>query len=70
MLRAYQLSAFGPSNTLTEKFTDLNQTEMTVLCIVAGLILVLGLYPQPVFDLTNESVNKLIEVIHPSTTAI
>jgi len=64
MLRSYQLTMFGPQVTLTQKFTDVNNTEMLVLGIVAALVIVLGIYPQPVFDLTNASVDKLIQVIN------
>jgi len=68
MLRAYQLSMFGPTIASTEKFKDLDNTEMLVLSVLAVFILVLGFYPQPVFDLTAESVEKLIMIINPSQT--
>jgi len=68
MLRAYQLSMFGPTVGATEKFNDLDNTEMLVLGVLAVFILVLGFYPQPVFDLTSASVEKLIHIINPSQT--
>ena len=66
MLRAYQLSMFGPTLASTEKFKDLDNTEMLVLGILAVFILVIGFYPQPIFDLTAASVEKLIMIINPS----
>lgn len=64
MLRSYQLTMFGPQVSLTQKFTDVNNLEMLVLGIVAALVILLGFYPQPVFDLTSASVDKLIQVIN------
>ncbi|HYG52614.1 MAG TPA: proton-conducting transporter membrane subunit, partial [Flavobacteriales bacterium] len=70
MLRSYQLTMFGPQVGLTQKFTDVNNSEMLVLGIVAALVILLGFYPQPVFDLTGASVNKLIEIINQPTVSI
>lgn len=66
MMRSYQLSMFGPQVPLTSKFTDIKGTELVVLGIVAALVIVLGFYPQPVFDLTSASVEKLMNIINPT----
>lgn len=68
MLRSYQLTMFGPQVPLTQNFADVTKTETLTLGIIAALVIVLGLYPQPVFDLTDASVQKLIQVINPSQT--
>jgi NADH-quinone oxidoreductase subunit M len=68
MLRSYQLTMFGPQVQLTEKFKDVNQMETLVLGIVAALVIFLGFYPQPVFDLTSASVEKLMLMINPAQT--
>lgn len=70
MLRSYQLTMFGPQVSSTANFKDVDQLEMLTLGIVAALIIVLGFYPQPVFDLTSESVEKLIQVINPTSTPL
>lgn len=68
MLRSYQLSMFGPQVQLTSNFKDVDSNETLVLGIVAALVLFLGFYPQPVFDLTSASVDKLIMIINPTQT--
>ncbi len=70
MLRAYQLSMFGQTNATTQNFKDVNQYELLVLGIIAIAIIVLGIYPQPVFDLTGESVQKLIQIINPASISM
>lgn len=66
MLRSYQLSMFGPRVALTQNFADVNQNETLVLGIVAALVITLGFYPQPIFDLTGASVEKLMMIIKPA----
>ena len=67
MLRAYQLSMFGTPVHANKPFADLDQREMILLSIIAGMVILLGVYPQPVFDLTAASINKLMSVIQPQT---
>jgi NADH-quinone oxidoreductase subunit M len=69
MLRSYQLTMFGPQVAITEKFADVSKNEMLVLGIIAALVIFLGFNPQPVFDLTNASVEKLMMIINPIQTA-
>jgi NADH-quinone oxidoreductase subunit M len=46
-----------------QRFPDLNRREIAVLAPLAVLIIVLGVYPQPVLDVINPSVNAtMIEV--------
>lgn len=66
MLRSYQLTMFGPQVKLTTQFKDVDSNEMLVLGIVAALVIFLGFYPQPVFDLTSASVEKLMMIINPA----
>lgn len=61
MLRAYQLTMFGPANEQTRNVADLDWVETVPLAILAALVLVLGVYPQPVFDLTAGSVERLLQ---------
>lgn len=63
MLRMYQFTMFGPSNQLTESFRDVSGREWGVLTFIAALVLVLGIYPQPVFDLTGPAIQKIMEQV-------
>lgn len=53
MLRAYQFTMFGESNSLTANFADLDNRELGILAFISMLVLVLGIYPQPILDLTG-----------------
>jgi NADH-quinone oxidoreductase subunit M len=39
---------------------DLNKREFLILAILATLVLALGIYPQPLTDMTNATVNQLL----------
>lgn len=51
---------FGEMNALTQNTIDLNRNEKLVLSVFALLILVLGVYPQPFFELTNDTVSNIL----------
>ena len=63
MLRAYGLAVFGESNRETAQFKDVNTNEWVVLGVIAGLVIVLGFFPQLVLDLTDGSVNKILGAV-------
>jgi len=60
MLRAYGLAIFGESNRETAQFQDVNTQEWVVLGVIAGLVIVLGFFPQVVLNLTDGSVNRIL----------
>lgn len=62
MLRVYQLTMFGETNSLTEKFEDLTTQETIVLTILSIFILVLGVLPNIIFELTNNSVFNTLQI--------
>lgn len=62
MLRIYQFAMFGPAKALTEGFRDVRGSELIVLGIIAALVIVLGVYPQPVLDLTKAATGLLLEM--------
>lgn len=66
MLRIYQFSMFGKTNEKTQNFEDLNSREFMILAIIAVAVLVIGVYPQFVFDLASPAVNHLLEQINGS----
>ncbi|MBK6996608.1 MAG: NADH-quinone oxidoreductase subunit M [Lewinellaceae bacterium] len=63
MLRAYGLVVFGETKTETANFEDVNSREFLVLGIIAGLVLVLGFFPQSVLGLTEESVERILRAV-------
>ncbi|MCC6462124.1 MAG: NADH-quinone oxidoreductase subunit M [Saprospiraceae bacterium] len=63
MLRAYGLVMFGEANRQTEHFADVDRKEWVVLGAVAALVLLLGFFPQLVFNLTDGSVNRILGAV-------
>jgi NADH-quinone oxidoreductase subunit M len=59
MLRVYQLSMFGETNETTIHFTDVTPLELTVLSILAVMVILLGFWPNLIFDIGSLSVNSL-----------
>ncbi|HEU4470841.1 MAG TPA: NADH-quinone oxidoreductase subunit M [Flavisolibacter sp.] len=55
---------FGHTNSLTETTQDIRANEKLSLAIIVGLILVLGIYPQPLLNLTNGFVDALLKDIN------
>ncbi len=69
MLRTFQKSMSGEANALTASFTDLKWNEKAVLFPIALLIILLGVYPTPVLELSESAVANLLE-IYSNTTAL
>jgi NADH-quinone oxidoreductase subunit M len=70
MLRAYQHIMLGESNKATAAFADLDFTEKMVLYTICGLIILTGVFPQPILNLTEPAVGSLIEVVNAKILAI
>lgn len=66
MLKTYQWSILGEENPEMKPFTPLAWNETTVLVIICALILVLGVYPNLILDMTAPSVDKLVPHIDPT----
>jgi NADH-quinone oxidoreductase subunit M len=64
MLRVYKNVMQGETNALTALFTDITLSEKIVLGIICALIIVIGVYPQPVLHLTEASVTSLINAVN------
>lgn len=59
-LNMIQRVFFGNTNTLTEKAVDIRPNEKWILAAIVILILVVGIYPKPVLDLTKETVETIL----------
>lgn len=67
MLRTFQKSMSGETNALTATFADLKWNEKAVLYSVALLIILIGVYPDPILSISESAVTKLLELYSPLT---
>ncbi|RYZ96740.1 MAG: NADH-quinone oxidoreductase subunit M [Sphingobacteriaceae bacterium] len=56
MLRLYKNTMQGETNELTVLFTDIRGSEKLVLGIICVLIIVIGVYPQPIMHISEAAV--------------
>lgn len=63
MLRMYKNVMQGETNSLTAVFTDLAGSEKLTLAIICILIIGIGIFPQPILNLSDAAVNKLLVAI-------
>ncbi len=63
MLRMYKTVMQGETNALTLTFTDISGSEIVVLAVICLLIIVIGVYPQPILHLSEAAVNNLISTV-------
>ncbi len=64
MLRMYKQAMHGETNVLTVTFTDISGSETVVLSIICALIILIGIFPQPVLHISEAAVNKLFQAIN------
>ena len=60
MLRMFQNTMLGNTNATTQNFADLNWSETLVLGIIALVIIVMGIYPKPIFELVQPSLDIIL----------
>ncbi len=63
MLRSYQQVMLGESNELTQKVTDLTLNEKMVLIPIVLLIIILGVFPNLILNISESSVISLVNLI-------
>ena len=64
MLRMYQKIMLGSTNDLTIGFSDIKGTEKIVLYSICILVVVMGVYPKPILQLSEASVQHLLQQIN------
>ena len=64
MLRMYQRVMLGEVDTSTANFSDIDGTEKFVLLIISALIILIGVYPQPILNISEAAVINLIEQVN------
>ncbi|MBI3501853.1 MAG: NADH-quinone oxidoreductase subunit M [Bacteroidetes bacterium] len=65
MLRSYQRTMLGETNSLTSTFTDLSASEKIVFGTIVILIIAMGVYPKPLLDIAEPAVARITELIQP-----
>jgi NADH-quinone oxidoreductase subunit M len=63
MLRTFQKSMSGEVNKTTSAFADLTGHEKIVLYPIVVLILVIGIYPAPLLDISEAAVQNLLKTL-------
>jgi len=63
MLRMYKKVMQGETNALTAGFTDISGSESLVLGIICALIIIIGIYPQPILHISEAAVNNLVHSV-------
>lgn len=69
MLRMYKNVMQGETNAVTTLFTDITLSEKLILGIICAFIIVIGVYPKPVLDLTEPSVTMLMNTVNQKIQA-
>lgn len=62
-LNMVQKVFYGNSNPLAETVREISLNEKLVLSAIVCMIFILGVYPQPVIDLTKDAVSALLAVM-------
>ena len=63
LLRLYQKTMLGETNALTDSFTEIKGSEKVVLIIILILVIGIGVYPQPILNLSEAAVTELINQV-------
>ncbi|WP_428328616.1 complex I subunit 4 family protein [Mucilaginibacter sp.] len=64
MLRMYKKVMHGETNALTATFTDISGSETLTLGIICALVIIVGVYPQPILHISEAAVNHLVDVVN------
>jgi NADH-quinone oxidoreductase subunit M len=64
MLNMVQRVFYGSTNVLTEKAVDIRLNEKLVLGFIVLIILIVGVYPEPLFRLTQGAVDSLLSKMY------
>jgi NADH-quinone oxidoreductase subunit M len=63
MLRMYKKVMQGETNALTAVFADISGSEKLVLGIICALVIVIGIYPQPILHISEAAVSNLVQTV-------
>lgn len=63
MLKAYRQMILGETNAITATFMDLSYLEKMILFPIAGLIIIIGVYPARLLQISEEAVQNLVKIL-------
>jgi NADH-quinone oxidoreductase subunit M len=63
MLNAYQKSMLGEVSVATENFEEPKAHESHILWICAALVLLMGVYPKPLFNIAEPAIQHLLTMV-------
>ena len=63
MLRMYKKVMHGETNALTALFADISGSEKLTLGIICALVIVIGVYPQPILHISEAAVSNLVHSV-------
>ncbi|MFZ6010546.1 MAG: complex I subunit 4 family protein, partial [Bacteroidota bacterium] len=63
MLRSFQQTMLGESNSFTKGFIDLDTTEKMVLYPIVVMIIVIGIYPAPLLKISEAAVDNIYNIM-------
>lgn len=70
MLRTFQKSMSGEVNDVTKNFIDLTRHEKQVLYPIVVIIVLIGVYPDPILSISESAVNNLLTLFSDSTASL
>jgi NADH-quinone oxidoreductase subunit M len=70
MLRTFQKSMSGEVNGVTKNFTDLTRHEKQVLYPIVAIIILMGVYPDPILSISESAVNNLLTIFSDSVASL
>lgn len=63
-LNMVQRVFYGETNSITDRMSDITFSQKMVLAVLVLCIFLFGVYPQPLFDLTNDTVAAILTRIN------
>ncbi len=70
MLYAYQRIMLGDENPALSKIKDVQVIDYLILIPLIAIIFILGVYPQPILNLLEESVNSMQKLLIPANEVV
>lgn len=63
MLRSFQVTMLGETNSTTKSFIDLDRQEKWVLYPIVIMVILIGIYPAPLMKISEVAVDNLLTII-------
>lgn len=70
LLRMYKKIMQGELNELTRTFTDITGSEKLVLGVICALVILIGIYPQPILHLSDAALTHLMEQVNQKLISV